>query len=187
LLTGGSAADIADIITTHTTIASVKADTGAGADRLTINGGPNSTITGALTATGKNTASEVYTFHVFGLTVKGATTVTTGEGADVISGNNNACSFLGALTVKTGGGADVISFARIGNGSSVFRGAVNIVMGDGDDFLEIGNTSFIYGRFFSSVKIDGGIGTDTARVSTPNFSNIYPLGQPVIVGVEVSA
>jgi hypothetical protein len=187
LLTGGSAVDIADIVTVHTTIASVKAETGAGADRLTINGGPSSTITGALTAIAKNTASEAYTFSVFGLTVKGATSVTTGDGADIISGNTNASSFLGALTIKTGSGADLISFARIGNGPSLFRSAVNIVMGDGDDSLEIGSNGFVYGRFFSSVKIDGGIGTDTARVSTPNFSNIYPLGQPVIVGVEVSS
>ena len=97
--------------------------------------------------------------------------------------------FNGAFTLSTAAGGDIVNIeSGSGGRTTVFAGAVALSTGAGNDTIQIGaNTTTGHAVFLAGVKIEGGADSDVANVSAANFANIYPAGQPVLVGIETNA
>jgi hypothetical protein len=142
---------------------------------------------GSLSLKASNTAGETGSISLAKVAVDGAVSMLTGAGADSVDMTDSI--FNSTFTLSTFGGADTITVETVNGGrASLFKGAVAIATGDGNDLIRIGaNTATGHANFLAGVKIDGGADSDTANVSTANFANIYPAGQPVLVNIEANS
>ena len=98
-------------------------------------------------------------------------TIDSGAGNDQVFWDD--ISVGGNTTFRTGGGNDTLSMETQGDpaGSrSAFTGKVNILMGDGDDIVVVGQNGNIghAADFLSAVAVDGGAGSDTLNVGNQN-------------------
>jgi len=131
-----------------------------------------------------------------GMTVDGAVTVVTGDGADDLFRSDD-CNFNGTFTLNTGGGADTIVIGNLDQNDGeelIFAGAVVIKMGDGDDSFTAGVTVHDPGnddlkpdftRFKSTAIFDGGTGSDTLDVFHPRSTEFALDDSPVADNWEV--
>lgn len=108
-------------------------------------------------------------------TVKSATKITLGSGNDEVFIDN---SILAAVFVDAGGGSDAVYVeSQDLGGSTVFNGAVSILMGDGDDLIYVANPNDNddFAVFNGAVNINGGNGLDQAFAQMDRF-NVFNLG-----------
>ncbi len=105
----------------------------------------------------------------------------------------NDSALVGALTIVTGAGNDFVAFDTGPNSStskSSFYGAVIVNLGLGDDaWVSDADPSLAnLGNYFNtSVKIDGGGGTDEVQniyTIGGNSSNFLASSAPVLVSIE---
>ncbi len=182
---GGSGQDQLVILPAFTNVASVTANLGAGVFVVSLSGVGQNRF-GAVNLQAANVGADTGLVTFSGASFAGPVTAKTGEGDDTINITNVLAA--GAFNLSTGKGADTINI-EISSLSipTIFRGPVNISMGDDTDALSIGaNTAGDHAEFKSTAKFDGGLGLDTAHVSSTLFANIYLAGQPTLLGFEAA-
>lgn len=120
----------------------LKIKTGDGIDVVLLQGG----VLGNLSVdTGKGSDAVVYG----GLTVTGATKISTGANEDAVIGAAPS-AFVGNVTIDTGDGTDIVVAA-----GNQYLGGLSVKLGKGDD-LYAENAAVIGGPF----SVDGGAGLD---------------------------
>ena len=174
----------------HGITGEVNINMGAGADSVALTG---------LTLPGKVSVGGLGTVNVDlqSMVVQGKTKIVSGAGRDVITIDDS--SFNGAVRLNTGGGKDLVQIETNGDPlgrPTRFRGPVSILLGDGNDTLQVGVTGETGHRalFSNAVFFDGGTGVNTllksgnntflmpSQVQIVNFQN-NPLAQaPINLG-----
>lgn len=179
---GGGGTDTLTIQAFAGTAGAVNATFGTGTFALALSGVGR--FTGPVTVQAATQASEFGNVNLMSASFAGPVKITTGAGLDTFNVADSI--FSGACNLTTGAGNDIISIDNFAGGiPTFFRGPVAISMGAGADTLNIGNNVPTgHAEFQSTVKLDGGADADTAHVSTINFANLYPAGQPVLIGFE---
>ncbi|WP_254510948.1 hypothetical protein [Anatilimnocola floriformis] len=170
-ITGGSGNDTFDFDTDSFDALAITLYLGAGDNEVLMNEGAT-TVRTNLTINTLGGADEI---TGFGLDVLGATYVSTGEGADLIQLDNSR--FRGAVTVTTAGGNDTVNVENGNQNDGIgsrFDSVVSIDLGADADTIRLGIDANDFVRTFSSVVVNGGLGTDTLTNSAFNVFAFAP-------------
>jgi hypothetical protein len=167
---------------------------GTGGASISLLPGASGTITGGLAILAGGDLAD--NLRLANLSVGGTDRITTGTGNDSI---NIDRSTFGAMTIGTGAGADLLRIATGNTGftgtATTFNGAVNVVMGTGDDSVFLGtpasSTDFVQFKT-APVSINGGDGVSPDSIdfdllfafAAYGANNVFPAGQPTVKGFE---
>jgi hypothetical protein len=97
------------------------------------------------------------TWTTDGLNVLGSLVFRSAGGDDTLKVDRS--NVFGAFKLAAGQGADAVALARTDD--VIFRGAVTVRLGDGDDILDLGHGAGGTADFRAKVLLDGGLGVDT--------------------------
>lgn len=139
----------------------------------------------ALTVTGTGAAPFKTDVKLECFEVHGATTITTGDGADTVEIDNG--TFDGAFTLSTAGGVDHVTVEQDNwDGASRFYGVTKVLTGQGDDVVKVGSALAdpnYEADFYAAVTLDGGIGNDVLQY----LMGSKFFGPGPVAGFEVKA
>lgn len=120
---------------------------------------------------------QAYLLHVGGKTL-----INTGAGEDLVAIDDS--TFAGPVHIQTGAGVDTVLIdTQLGTSfATQFSRALNVSLGDGDDYFSIGIENDLTGamEFLGGGTWDGGAGTDTL-----DWWNLDILSFPAIQNFEV--
>ena len=117
-------------------------------------------VNGGFTVAGTGSAASTDALKLTNLVVGGAATIETGDGDTDVDIDN--LTVFGQVVLNTGDGADDVGIERDATfGVSLFRQAMAISLGSGNDFLRIGkDSSNNRVEFLATLVADGGEGAD---------------------------
>jgi hypothetical protein len=112
-------------------------------------------------------------FTIVDSSIKGAFKATLSDAVDLMNVVNSR--FGGAVSIQTLGGADEVNIYGNSSVGTLFKKAVKVNLGEGDDILRVGSATPAEAVVFrKKVTFDGGGGADTAEL---RVSAIFPTGQ----------
>ncbi|WP_157369188.1 beta strand repeat-containing protein [Zavarzinella formosa] len=182
---GGAGSDSLQFVTTNDSLitGAVSLTLGAGANSLTADSGNGTALSIGKTLNFLSTsaAPNSNTVELRAVRIQGAATITTGGGNDLILIDD--VTFAGKFTLNTSGGTDTVNIEQLAGwtGHTNFLGAVVIQTGVGDDTVKVSDVLAKPEQkaiFASSVKFDGGLGTDTLQLSDFGANLFY--GSPAV-------
>ncbi|RYD85644.1 MAG: hypothetical protein EOP84_01850 [Verrucomicrobiaceae bacterium] len=169
----------------------VSASLGSGSGTVQVLGSPDGelAITGLSITTPKKlpaTASGAE-IAIENVVVFGKAKLKLGRGGDLIDINDSV--FFARATISTGAGGDTVNIHTNGDVISEFRAGLNVTLGTGNDFLNLGreeaanaNTAlFLYG----AKKFDGGSGTDLYSAEGRNVQFLKSITKNVVLNPKV--
>ena len=130
---------------------------------------------------------------LYKLEVGGKTSISTGDSNEFFDFITLANSeFAGPVIINSGGGTDFIGIENVAampnlndNVDTIFHKKVTVIGGSGDDHLTIGLDATDVAVFNAApIKLDGGLGLDTASGVGAGNLNTFPAGQPLLSGWE---
>jgi hypothetical protein len=141
-----------------------------------VNTGSGLMLGGPLKITAASEAADNVTLIMARLAAAKPSKIALGEGGSATVIDDSVFS---GFAYDGGGGIDLVEIDLLNAGIvTTFRGPAVILLGDGDDVLNIGTaTPLGKADFQSTAKFDGGSGTNTLT----NAGNLFIAGQPVVL------
>lgn len=175
---GGSDGDSVAATFDGTVVGATTISLGTGSDSIIVSGSTTGLhLAGPLQIVTHSGAADFESVSITNLKVSGASNISLGAASSLVTVQDG---LFGAFTLNSGDGADTVNIETVNMGiASIFHGAADIRLGAGDDKLTVGGGTVVSSAHFgSTVKFDGGAGTDLLT----NLGNIFKPGQPVITG-----